>query len=87
MPITFTVEDVDSISMEQIIEIQKFISDRSKSITYACINLVPGDPLTEIVLSDYVNIESWVSPLKLTKPQPRYKTLENKRNLKRDSFK
>ena len=87
MPITFTVENIDSLNMEQIIEIQKFISDRSKAITYACISFVPGDKLTEIVLSDYVNIESWVSPLKLTKPQPHYKTLENKRNLKRDSFK
>lgn len=78
MPITFTVENVDSISIDQVKEIQTFISERSGSLVRVLVDIPNNEKyrIDGIQISPYVNIEGNDQPkLKLV---PHYKTLENK---------
>lgn len=76
MPIIFKVDEVGVLSMSQIIEIQKFISERSKSIVHTTIDLTPQDgPIQCMEIHPYVDISGC--------PIPKVKGLPNSKSLKK----
>ena len=85
MPITFRIDNTDKqiVSFKKIQEIQQFISQRFDGPVHV---LIVSEAIGEdYIIPPYVDIDGGSAPK--IKKLPHYKTLENKRNLKRDSFK